>query len=132
MRACAGGVGLDVGVGVAVGGGVGVGVTGVAVGDDAGMTVVSSVSVLFKGVGSSKSGTEAVFESVPAVVGVTTKLTVALLPAAIKPRLQLTVLVPVQLPWLGVAETKFTPAGKISVIVAVIERLGSTLVTVMV
>ena len=76
------------------------------------MTVVSSVSLLFNGVGSSKSGTEAVFESVPAVVGVTTKLMVALAPAAIKPRSQTTVLVPVQLPWLGVAETKFTPAGK--------------------
>ena len=96
------------------------------------MTVVSSVSELFPGVGSSKLGTEAVFESVPAVVGVTTRLTVALAPAAIKPRLQTMVLVPVQLPWLGVAETKFTPAGKLSVIVAVIDRLGSTLDTVMV
>ena len=95
---------MVVGVGVA-GGGVGGGV-------DAALTVVSSVSLLFKGVGSSKSGTEAVFESAPAVVGVTTKLIVALAPATIKPRSQTTVLVPVQLPWLGVAETKFTPAGK--------------------
>jgi hypothetical protein len=85
---------------------------GVGVGVGAELTVVSSVSVLFKGVGSSKSGTEAVFESVPAVVGVTTRLTVALAPATRKPRSQTTVLVPVQLPWLGVAETKFTPAGK--------------------
>ena len=96
------------------------------------MTVVSSVSLLLPGVGSSKSETEAVFESVPAAVGVTTRLTVALVPAAIVPRLQTMVLVPVQLPWLGVAETKFTPAGKISVIVAVIDKLGSTLDTVMV
>jgi hypothetical protein len=85
---------------------------GVGVGLDAGVTVVSSVSELLPGVGSSKLGTEAVFESVPAVVGVTTKLIVALAPATIKPRSQTTVLVPVQLPWLGVAETKFTPAGK--------------------
>jgi hypothetical protein len=28
-----------------------------------------------------------------------------------------TVLVPVQLPWLGVTETNFTPAGNVSVIV---------------
>lgn len=118
------------GVGVAVGGGVGVGVVGG--GEAAEVTVVSSVSLLFKGVGSSKSGTEAVFESVPAVVGVTTKLIVTLAPAAINPRSQTTVLVSVQLPWLGVAETKFTPAGKMSVIVAVIELLGSTLDTVMV
>jgi hypothetical protein len=73
-----------------------------------------------------------VFESGPAVVGVTTKLIVTLVPAAIKFRSQTTVLVPVQLPWLGVAETKFTLAGKMSVIVAVIELLGSTLDTVMV
>jgi hypothetical protein len=105
--ACGAGAGLGVGVGVVVGVGVGVGV-----GVDAGMTVVSSVSELLPGVGSSKVETPAVFESVPATVGVTTRLTVALLPAAIEPRSQMTVLVPVQLPWLGVAETKFTPAGK--------------------
>jgi hypothetical protein len=113
-----------VGVGVA-GGGVGGGV-------GAALTVVSSVSVLFKGLRSSKSGIEAVFESVPVVVGVTTKLTVALAPAAIRPRLQTTVLVPVQLPWLGVAETKVTPAGKISLIVAVVGTGKPTLDTVMV
>jgi hypothetical protein len=122
LTACAAGVELGEGVGVDVGGvgvagvpvadGVGVAVGGVAVGVGLGLTVVSSVSELLSGVGSSKSGTEAVFESVPPVVGVTTKLTVALAPATIKPRSQTTVLVPVQLPWLGVAETKFTPAGK--------------------
>jgi hypothetical protein len=101
---------VDGGVGVAVGDVVGVGVAGGGVG--AGLTVVSSVSELLPGVGSSKLGTEAVFESVPAVVGVTTRLIVALAPAVIKPRSQTTVLVPVQLPWLGLAETKFTPAGK--------------------
>lgn len=125
MMACAAGVGLKVGVGVAVGG-------GVAVGVDAGLTVVSSVSELLEGLGSSKSGTEAVFVSVPAAIGVTTRLTVALAPPAILPRLHTMVLVPVQLPWLGVTETKFTPAGKISVIVADIEVLGSRLDTVMV
>ena len=77
-------------------------------------------------------GTEAVFESIPATVGVTTRLTVALAPATIVPRLQVMVFVPVQLPWLGVTETKSTPAGKTSVIVAVIDKLGSTLDTVIV
>ena len=84
---------------------------------DAGMTVVSSVSELLPE-WDLKVGDEAVFESVPATVGVTTRLTVALAPAVIVPRSQTMVLVPVQLPWLGVTETKFTPAGKVSVIVA--------------
>ena len=115
------GPGWSVGVGVAVGGGV-----------DAGMTVVSSVSELLPGLGSSKLGTEAVFESVPAAVGVTTRLTVAFAPTAIIPSSQTMVLVPVQLPWLGVAETKFTPGGKLSVSVADAGLLGSILDTVMV
>jgi hypothetical protein len=41
-----------------------------------------------------------------AAVGVTTKVTVALALAARLPRLQVTVVVPLQLPWLGVAENK--------------------------
>ena len=81
------GPGKSVGVGVAVGGGVG-----------AELTVVCSVSELLEGLGSSKVPTLAVFESVPAVVGMTTKLTVALAPPAIVPRVQTMVVVPVQLP----------------------------------
>jgi hypothetical protein len=38
-------------------------------------------------------------------VGRTMRLTVAFAPLAMVPRLQVTVLVPLQLPWLGVAET---------------------------
>jgi hypothetical protein len=53
----------------------------------------------------------------PATVGVTTKVTVALPKAGRVPREQLIVLVPAQVPWLGVTETKFTVAGKVSVIV---------------
>ena len=54
----------------------------------------------------------------PAATGVTTSVTVALPPIKGSwPSEQLTVLVPVQLPWLGVTETKFTPAGNVSVIV---------------
>ena len=119
LTACAAGVGVAVGVGVTVG-------------VDAGITVVTSVSELLLGVGSSKVGTEAVFESVPARVGVTTRLTVSLVPAMIRPRLHTMVLVPVQLPWVEVAETKFTPGGKTSVSEADIGLLGSRLDTVMV
>lgn len=60
---------------------------------------------------------ETVMESddVPAVVGVTANLTVAEDGSGIVPRLQVIVVAPVQVPWLGCAETNFQPAGKFSV-----------------
>jgi hypothetical protein len=72
-----GGVGVA-GGGVGVAGG-GVGVAGGGVGVDAGMTVVSSVSELLERLKSWEVVLQvAVFESVPATVGVTTTVTVAL------------------------------------------------------
>jgi hypothetical protein len=65
--------------------------------------------------GSPKELDPAVVEllSGPATVGVTTKVTVAMLKAGIPPRLQETSpLIALQLPWLGVTETKVTLAGK--------------------
>ena len=66
------------------------------------MTVVSSVSELLEGLNSAVVVVHvAVFEIVPAAVGVTTKVTVALFWPGTKlilPRLQVMVLVPVQLP----------------------------------
>jgi hypothetical protein len=98
-----GGVGVGVcGVAVGVGtGGVGVGVVtgGVGVGVTTARTVVEAVKELFDWLLSITSPkTEAVSLSDPATVGVTTKVTVALFRNARVPRLQLTRLVPLQLP----------------------------------
>jgi hypothetical protein len=81
------------------------------------MTVVIAVAVLLPGVGSLVSAaTLAVFVIVPDVLGaVTTISTVAAAPLGKMPRLHTTVLVPEQVPVLGVTETKVTPAGKMSV-----------------
>lgn len=61
--------------------------------------------------------TFAVLLNAPAEVGITTIVTVAAVPFARLPRSQLTVLVPLQPPWLGVADTKDTPPGRGSVTV---------------
>ena len=74
----------------------------------------------------------AVLLRTPNRLGVTTRVTVALPKAKSWPREQLTVLVPLQLPWLVVTETKFTLDGKVSVIVTFDARLGLLLDTVMV
>jgi hypothetical protein len=100
------GVGLGVGGTVAVGegvmGGVGVGVVagGVGVGVVAGRTVVDSMSKLLPVAGSKKVEVEAVAESLmdPTTVGVTTSFTVAMAKAAMLPRLQVMLVVPLQLP----------------------------------
>src|SRR5919106_2145483 len=83
-------------------------------------TVVVRETVLFAGIG---SGLELVTDAVlvrtagPAVL--TTTSIVASVPAIKFPRLQLTVGPPVQVPWLGVAETNVTPAGRGSVNITV-------------
>jgi hypothetical protein len=82
LTACELGIGVGVDVGVAVG------VAGGGVGVGAGMTVVSSVSELLLGLESSGMAlTVAVFESVPAAVGVTTTVTVTLVEST-TPRVQ--------------------------------------------
>ena len=48
------------------------------------------------------------------------------------PRLQVTLLVPVQAPWLGVAEPKVTPPGSVSVTATFAAAVGPLFVTVMV
>ena len=72
---------------------------GVAVGLGPAMTVVNTVDVLLKG-GShgSLGGTMTVLLSMPATVGVTTKITVALVAPGMKPKEQEIELVPVQVP----------------------------------
>ena len=67
---------------------------------------------------------------VPAAVGVTVMVTVALSPLARLPRLQVTGAVPLQVPWLGVAEPNVTPLGSVSVTVTMVASDGPSLVTV--
>jgi len=48
------------------------------------------------------------------------------------PRLQMTVLVPLHVPWLGVTETKLAPPGSASVTDTSVAAFGPEFVTVMV
>jgi hypothetical protein len=76
--------------------------------------------------------TVAVLATVPDVLGLlTTSTMVADLPAARVPREQLTVLVPVQDPCDGVAETNVAPAGRVSLTVTAADRLGPAFATAM-
>jgi hypothetical protein len=95
-------------------------------------TVVVAVAVLLAVLGSfSVAVMVAVLVIVPATVGVTTSVTVIVPPLAIPPRLQVTVpLTWLQVPWLGVADTKVTPAGRVSVRVTPVALLGPALLTV--
>src|SRR5437899_6197783 len=78
------------------------------------------------------SETVAVFVTGPAVVALATMDAEAEAPTASVPRLQLMVVVPLQVPWLGVAETRVIPAGSGSVKMTPVEGEGPLCVTVMV
>src|SRR5438067_2258765 len=97
------------------------------------VTTVPRLVVLFDGVGSgSLPETLAELMIVPATVGLTTMVSVAVAPGAIVPRLSvivepLSVGVPPWLPWAKIAVTE---AGRTSVTVALVEALGPLLVTV--
>jgi len=91
-------------------------------------TLVVVVPVLFAGTGSvSPPDTEAVFVSAPAVCGVTTIVTVALLLLAIVPRLHVTVVVPEQ---PADADFSVTLVGSTSVTVTSLAVLGPLLCAV--
>src|SRR5205807_2369298 len=97
----------------------------------AGLTVVLAVAVLLSGFGSASVPlTLAVLVSVPAAVGWTTIVTVALAPLARFPRLHVTVLVPEQLPWPAEADTKVTPLGSVSLTVTPVAPEGPLLMAV--
>ena len=75
--------------------------------------------------------TVASFVIVPASGGVTVISTVALASSASVPRSQVTVPVDsVQVPWLGLAEPKATPAGRVSVTCTPVAACGPALCTV--
>src|SRR5688500_151535 len=81
------------------------------------LIAVNCAPALFPGVGSTSGVlvTVAVLVNEPEDGGVTTSVIVALVPLAIAPSVQVTVVVPEQLPCDGVAETKVVPAGSTSV-----------------
>src|SRR3989304_6290997 len=91
-------------------------------------TSVVAVAVLFPGMGSlSFDVTLALFVMVP-VPEVTTRIsTLAVLPERIVPREHVTVVVPEQDPWLGVADWNVTLAGRTSVKVTPVAVLGPVL-----
>src|SRR6185436_5254448 len=71
------------------------------------LTELSAISGSF-----SDPATLALFVRVPADCGTTTMLMTANAFSASEPRLQVTVVVPLQEPCVGVADTKLTPAGR--------------------
>ena len=95
------------------------------------MIVVVSVSVLFAALGSVVAlVTLTMLVMVPVAIGVTTMATGVLVTAMV-PRSQVTMPPDsLQLPWPGVADTKVTLAGKVSVRVTAVELAGPLLVTV--
>lgn len=104
----------------------------VIVGGSVSRTVVLSVAVLLSGLGSaSVAVTVAVLVIVPGAVGAISISTVALAPFANVPKLHITTPpASEQLPWLGVAEIKITPAGSVSVRVTLVASNGPLFVTV--
>src|SRR6266446_3912693 len=97
------------------------------------VTVIVAEAVAFAGVGFvSFSVTLPVLVIEPSPVAVTARETEAVAPFARVPRVQVIVVVPVQVPWLGVAETNMRPAGSTSVTVTPVELDGPLLVTVIV
>src|SRR5687768_9763081 len=97
-------------------------------------TAVNAEPALLSGVGSSSGvlATVAVLANVPKAGGVMTSVIVAVPPLAIAPRVQVTVVVPEQLPCDGVAETNVVPAGRMSVTTTFDAVSGPALLTVMV
>ena len=72
----------------------------------------------------------AVLTSDPDAVGVTLMVTTAVAPADILPSAQLTVVVPLQLPWVEVTGPKVMPDGRVSVTFALVAVAGPLFVTV--
>ena len=95
-----------------------------------GRTGVVLVDELFPGLGSvGLPVTPAVLLKAPAELGLTTIVIVVLAPLARFPKGQVTVAVPLQVPWLGEADTKVTPPGRRSVTVTPVALAGPLFVT---
>ena len=93
--------------------------------------VVSKVTELSFVSGSvSLAVTLAVFDNCPADCGCTTMFTIANEPLGKLPRLQVTVLLPLHDPWVGVADTNVIPDGRLSVTTTFVAGDGPLFVTV--
>ena len=93
-------------------------------------TVVMAVALLLPATESSEQEVRlAVLLAVPTGVHLTTRVTVAVARSGSAPRLQTTVLVPLQVPWLGVTEIKLAPAGSVSVMETPLAASGPLFVT---
>ena len=94
-------------------------------------TVVLSTAVLLAGSGSETPlDTVAELLRVPAAVGMITIVTVADEALVKVPRLQMTIPVPLHVPWLKVEEVNVTPPGKVSVTSTPVAVSGPLLVIV--
>src|SRR5205809_175223 len=100
---------------------------------EVGCTVTVAVAELFAGFMSvcGNAETVAVLLSIPAAVGLTLRTIVADAPLLSEPRLQVTVVVPLQLPCDGVAETNVALAGMTSVTTTDVAVFGPLFVTAM-
>src|ERR1700681_350994 len=78
-------------------------------------TVTAEVTPSGKVGSASRPATLAVSRTCPTAVGVTTSVIVRLAPGASAPRLQLSVFVPPQLPWLAPTHPNDNVAGNVSV-----------------
>src|SRR5436190_24343756 len=95
------------------------------------LTVVWSVTELSLASESlSVATTDALFVKVPAACGTTTMLIIANASLAIAPNVQVTVVVPEQFPWVGVADTKLIPEGRLSVTMRLVAGDGPLFSTV--
>lgn len=95
------------------------------------VTEVVTLAELLAGLGSgSVAVTEAVLVMLPAAVGLTTIVTVAVAAFGSVPMLQETVVVPEHVPCVEAAETNVGPAGSVSVRVTLVAGDGPLLVTV--
>src|SRR5262249_32946260 len=118
-------VAVLVGTGVVVAGAVGVGVLVAA------LTVGTAVEAVLAGVESDWSlATVGGFVGEPAAGGRTESRTVAVPPTARLPRLQDSALVPVQVPWVAVADTNVRPPGSVSLTTVPVAIDGPLLVTI--
>jgi hypothetical protein len=97
-----------------------------------GRTVVATVDKSFPGLRSAwlPVTLAVLLLSAPREFGVTTIVTVPLAWFGRFPKLQMTVGAPLQLPWLGVADTKATPTGSESVTVTPVASFGPLSLTV--
>src|SRR6478672_4194974 len=99
------------------------GITGAA------LTMVLSDAMLFAPFGSATAEeTLALLVSVPAAFGLTTIVTLATAPPAVRlPSWQITVVPKLHVPWLGVTASSATPAGNASVTFTAVAVLGPAL-----